>query len=104
MPKARPPLEPLSPFSLEEDEAIFIRNTVRRFYGEDAVVRSFGPDRDHLMLHVETSALLGTFGHSECMGAIYACIDRSRISVFVTKRGQRIRGQAKIAYRQGVVL
>jgi hypothetical protein len=104
MPQARPPLEPFAPFPVEEGEAIFIKNAVRRFYGEDAVVRSFGPDRDHVMLHVEASRLPEGFGYHDCLGIIYTGIDRSSISLCVTKRGQRIRGQAKIAYRQGIVL
>ena len=104
MPRARPPLEPLVPFPLEEDEANFIKNAVRRFYGDDAVVRSFGPVRDHLMLHVEVSQLPEGFGHYDCLGLIYTGIDRSNILLYVTKRGQRILGQAKIAYRQGAVL
>jgi hypothetical protein len=104
MPQARPPLDPLTPFPLEEDEVTFIKNAVRRFYGEDAVVRSFGPDPDHMMLHVEASQLPRGFGYHDCLGVIYARIDRGKISLCVTKRGQRIRGEAKIAYRQGTVL
>jgi len=104
MPQARPPLEPFAPSPLQEGEATFIKDAVLRFYGEDAVVRSFGPDRDHMMLHVEASRLPDGLGYHDCLGIIYAGINRSSISLCVTKRGQRIRGQAKIAYRQGIVL
>jgi len=104
MPQSRPPLEPLIPFPLGDGEAEFIKGTVRRFYGEDAVVRSFGPDRDHLMLHVEASVLPEGFGYHDCVGIIYARIERGKISLCVTKRGQRVRGEAKIAYRQGIVI
>jgi hypothetical protein len=104
MPKADPRLAPLSPFPLEDNEALFIKDTVRRFYGADAVVRNFGPERDRLMLHVEASQLPEGHGYWDCCGIINAKIDRSQISLCVTKRGQRLRGEAKIAYRQGTVL
>ncbi|WP_144031747.1 hypothetical protein [Bradyrhizobium cosmicum] len=104
MPQARPPLAPLVPFPVEAGEALFIKRAIRRFYGEDAVVRSFGADRGNLMLHVEASQLPEGHGYYDCLGIICAKIDRDRISLCVTKRGQRIRGEAKIAYRQGVVL
>ncbi len=55
MPPAKPPLAPLPPHPLREDEAEAIKEIVRHFYGEDAVIRNYGPDPKVLALHVETS-------------------------------------------------
>ena len=41
---------------LEEDEAKFILETIKRFYGDDAVIRNFGPNPERLELHVEADA------------------------------------------------
>jgi hypothetical protein len=103
MPKARPPLEPLPPAPLADWEAAFIKETVLRFFGADAVVRSFGPDPKRLQLHVETGRSAGMTGY-ECAGVLSCKIDRDGIDLVVTKRGERVWGDAKIAYRQGVVL
>lgn len=100
MPQARPPTEPKSPASLTSDEAEYIRRIVRRFYGEDAVVRNYGPDPKRLELHIETSVEPGMEQHT-CLGLLMCEIERDQISLEVTKRGWRVRGNAKIAYRQG---
>jgi len=88
---------------LTSDEAEFIRQTVRRFYGDDAIVRDYGPDPKRLALHVETSIEPGVEKY-DCAGILMCRIVRDQISLDVTKRGRRVRGNAKIAYRQGEVI
>jgi hypothetical protein len=103
MPKAHPPSEPQPPAPLNLAEAQFIRTTVRRFYGVDAVVRNYGPDPKRLELHVETSVAPGMEQY-ECLGLLGCEIVRDYIGLEVTKRGTRVRGSAKIAYRQGEII
>jgi hypothetical protein len=103
MPQAHPPKEPKQPAPLTRDEAEFIRQTVRRFYGDDAVIRNYGPDPKRLALHVETNVEPGMEQY-DCVGVLMCEIARDQISLDVTKRGRRIRGNAKIAYRQGEVI
>jgi len=40
----------------------------------------------------------------ECLGVLMARIDRAQVAMVTTKRGTRVSGDAKIAYRQGVIL
>jgi len=40
----------------------------------------------------------------DCLGVLMARLNREQITVDVTRRGRRIRGNAKIAYRQGINL
>lgn len=103
MPIAKPPLpkEPVAP--LASEEAQLILKAVRAFYGPDAVVRTYGPDPARLMLHVETSAEPGMEQY-DCAGVLYARLEREEIGFEVTRRGTKPRGEAKIAYRQGVTL
>lgn len=103
MPQAQPPIEAKLPASLTANEVDYIKQTVRRFYGDDVVVRNFGPDPKRLELHVETDAEPGMERHT-CLGLLMCEIARDQISLEVTKRGQRLRGNAKIAYRQGLVI
>ena len=103
MPQARPQIEPVPPAPLNSGEAEYIRQIVRRFYGDDAVIRNYGPDPKQLELHVETNAAPGMEQH-ECLGFLMCEIVRDQISLEVTKRGQRVRGNAKIALRQGEVI
>jgi hypothetical protein len=103
MPQAHPQIEPKSPSPLTANEADYIRQTVRRFYGSDAIVRNYGPDPRRLELHVETDAAPGMERHT-CLGELMCEIARDQISLEVTRRSQRIRGNAKIAYRQGLVI
>jgi len=102
VPKARPPSDPVSPSPLSPAEAAYINQTVRR-YGTDAIIRNYGPDPKRLHLHVETTKDTGMEYH-ECLGLLMCNIVRDQISFAVTKRGTRIRGNAKLAYRQGVVI
>lgn len=102
MPKAKPPMPPEQPWPLPDDEADFIRETVERVLGSDTVVRSFGTDPSSLVLHVETSGGVG-LELDDCKGHLMCRIERP-IYLVATKRGRRIYGAAKIAYRQGVIL
>lgn len=94
---------PVPPFPVKEWEALFIKETVERYYGRDAVVRNFGPEPSSLEIHVETNADVGVERH-ECLGILMAKIPRDQIDLTVTKRGARIFGKARIAYRQGVII
>ena len=82
---------------------MFIKETVLRFFGDDAVVRNFGPDPKRLLLHVETSRGDGLV-KDDCIGVLNCRIERDQISLTVTKRGTRVWGSAKVAYRQGVII
>ena len=103
MPQAKPPVPPVPPAPVTPAEQRFIKVTVKRFFGEDAVVRNYGPDPKRLRLHVETKKADGLKRY-DCLGVLMTRIERDQISLDVTKRGTRIFGSAKIAYRQGVVL
>ena len=103
MPQAKPPTPPRSPAALSDPEAALIKAAVGRIFGEDAVVRNCGPDPTVLWLHVEAKDVQ-TLMIDELMGLLYARIDRARIGVGFSKRGSRVSGDTKIAYRQGVVL
>ena len=103
MPKASSPLPPQKPTLLEEQEAEFIRETIKRFYGEGAIVRNYGPDPDRLELHVEADVGRDMRLY-DCLGVLFTRIKRPSVSLEVTKRGSKIHGPAKIAYRQGVII
>ena len=74
-----------------------------RFYGSDAVVRSYSPDPDRLSVHVETNLEPGMEKY-DCIGVLFTRIERKQIEFEVTKRGTKVRGSAKVAYRQGEIL
>jgi hypothetical protein len=76
---------------------------VHRFYGHEAVIRNYGPNPKRLEFHVETTLEPGMEQH-DCLGLLQCEIERNAISLEVTKRGRRVRGNAKIAYRQGVAI
>ena len=103
MPVAKTATPPKVPAPLLPGEADYIRQCVGRYYGEDAVIRNYGPDPRRLELHVETDADPGMERH-ECLGLLMCEIKRDYIGLEVTKRGSRIRGSAKVAYRQGQIL
>jgi len=102
MPIASPPTPPQSPASLRNGEREFIKDAVQRFYGPDAIVRNYGPNAARLELHVETDAE-PDMRYYDLLGLLLTRIDR-QISIDVTKRGARVRGNAKLAYRQGIIL
>ena len=103
MPKAQAPTPPQSPAPLSDAETALIKEAVIRIFGPDAVVRNYGPNAAELRLHVEAENVMEP-RVSELLGLLYARIDRERIGVGFTKRGTRVTGDHKIAYRQGVVL
>lgn len=86
-----------------EDEARYIVQAVRRYYGDDAVVRAWSGSPQRLDLHVETDRDIGLERH-ECLGLITCEIVRDHVSLQHSIRGQRIDGGAKHAYRHGRVL
>jgi hypothetical protein len=93
----------VKPSPLAVDEAKLILETVRQFFGDSAVVRNCGPDPARLAIHVETDRDPGMEKY-DCLGVLMTRLDRDQISMEVSKRGRRVRGDAKLAYRQGVVL
>ena len=103
MPKASPPIPAQEPALLEEDEAIFIRETIKRFYGDNAVIRNYGPNPDRLDLHVEADVGRDMRLY-DCLGVLFTQTERPSISLDVTKRGSKVQGSSKIAYRQGVII
>lgn len=101
-PKPPPPPPPVEPPAPIDAAAIpFIKQTVARFFGPDAVIRNYGPDPAHLRLHVETDREPDMEDY-ECAGVLMTRIDLSTLTV--TRRGTKTYGDAKIAYRQGVIL
>ena len=103
MPPARPASPLRDPAPLTPEEADFIRKTVKRFYGESAVIRNYGPNPERLELHVETDVEPG-MELNDCVGVLMCGFVRDQISLIATKRGSRAFGSAKIAYRQGSIL
>lgn len=97
-----PPLAPVTPAPLTAQEAKLITQTVRRFYGNDAVTRNYGADPAQVQLHVETELDSGMEKY-DCLGVLMTRIERP-ISMEVTKRGRPVHSNAKLAYRQGVIL
>lgn len=102
MPVASAPIPAREPAPLQEEERTFIRETVRRFYGAGAIVRTYGPEPSQLDLHVETDAQ-PDMRKFDCLGVLMTRIDRP-INLEVTTRGCKARGSAKVAYRQGLIL
>ena len=102
MPVASPPIPPRAPAPPRDGEREFIKEAVESFYGTDAIVRNYGPDQDQLELHVETDGDMDMRKY-DCLGVLLTRIDR-QISLEVTKRGAKVHGSAKLAYRQGVIL
>lgn len=103
MPVAHPPSPPQSPAPLTPDEAGFIKSTVERYFGNGAVVRNYGSDPSRLQLHVESDLDIGSAQY-DCAGELLAHIEREQITLVTTTRGRRVFGDAKIAYRQGVII
>lgn len=81
-----------------------IKTIIAQFYGEDAVIRNFGSDPKWLQLHVESNSQPAHDTYDLCLGQLLCRIERQSISLTIRRRGTRIRGHAKIAYRQGVVI
>jgi hypothetical protein len=92
MPVARPQISPVAPAPLTDEEATFIADTVKQFFGEDVVLRNYGPTPDRIEIHVETDREVGMEKH-DCLGILITRIDR-QISLDFTKRGERVFGNA----------
>ena len=107
MPKAKTPIA-VAPAPLGSIEARAIKDIVEHYYGADAIVRNFGPDPAYLCLHIETNdgrkRPFADWHRIDCLIIIMTKIDRNHISLFVTRRGGVINGNARIAYRQGVII
>ncbi len=101
MPIARPQAPPIAPIPLTGEEVRFISETIRQFLGEDVVLRNFSGDSERIAIHVETDREVGMEKY-DCLGVLMTRVDRP-IGIEVTRRGTRVRGDAKIAYRQGVI-
>ena len=101
MPAARPQAPPIAPVPLTEEEVSFISKTIRRFLGEDVVLRNFSGDPERIAIHVETDREVGMEKY-DCLGVLMTRVDRP-IEIEVTRRGTRVRGDAKVAYRHGVI-
>ena len=102
MPASKGPIPPRTPSPLSLELTSFIREVTKSVFGEDAVVRSYGEDATTLALHVECSCA-PTFGRAEMIGQLLTRVDCIP-TVDVTRRGSKVRGNAKIAYRQGYIL
>lgn len=98
-PPLPPPVE--QPAPIDPAAISFIKETVARFYGPDAVIRNYGPDPTRLRLHVETDREPG-MAEYDCVGVLMTRIDLSTLTV--TRRGTKPYGDAKTAYRQGAIL
>ena len=75
----------------------------RRIDRSAKVVRNYGPNPKRLELHVETNVTPG-MERDDGLGVLMCEIVRDYVGLEVTKRGTRIGGNAKIAYRQGELL
>ncbi|GLK42536.1 hypothetical protein GCM10017612_04530 [Novosphingobium resinovorum] len=64
-------------------------------------MRNYGTDPDALAIHVETSGVQGDV--SDFIGILITRLDHIP-AVSITKRGTKVQGNAKVAYRQGKVL
>ncbi|WP_277968234.1 hypothetical protein [Sphingomonas echinoides] len=102
MPAARPQSLPTTPVPLLGEDARFISETIRRFFGEDIVLRNISRDPERIAIHVETDREVSMEKY-DCLGVLMTRIDRP-IGIEVTRRGTRVHGDAKLAYRQGVIL
>jgi hypothetical protein len=102
MPAARPQAAPIAPVPLTEEEARFISETIRRFLGDDVVLRNFSGNPERIAIHVETDREVSMEKY-DCLGILMTRIDRP-IGIEVTRRGRRVRGDAKLAYRQGIII
>ena len=101
MPPAELPTPPRKPCELTREQASFIREAAQRIFGGEVVVRNYGTDSKALRIHVETDA--HNLMVADFIGVLVTRIDHIPY-VSVTKRGEKPRGDAKIAYRQGDIL
>jgi hypothetical protein len=101
MPGARSQMPPKTPAPLQPDEIDFVKDTIKRFFGSGTVIRNYGPDADAMRIHIETDRDV-SIERYDCLGILTTRLNVSHLEV--SRKGQRIFGDAKIAYRQGVIL
>lgn len=102
MPKAHPPLPLEEPAPLTAEEEQYVLKTIRAYYGNDAVVRNWGPNPRRLKLHVESDRDIG-LDRYECLGLLMCEIVRDEIRLDASGPSGRWK-RDKTAYRQGVIL
>jgi len=102
MPASGPPDPPQAVIPLTPDEVELVKAAVLRVYGPDAIIRNYGSDPARIALHVEADHERGMELY-DMLGLLMTRIDRA-IDIEVTRRGTRVHGKAKIAYRQGIML
>lgn len=61
--------------AIAHGEAEYIRQCVHRYYGQNAVIRNYGPDPRRLELHVETDVDPAMERH-KCLGLLMCEINR----------------------------
>jgi hypothetical protein len=102
MPESKGPLPQRTPARLPEELAVFVRDAAQSVFGKDAVVRSFGEDVSRLEIHVECSCKPAS-ALAELIGQLLTRLDHMP-SIAMTRRGTRVSGKARIAYRDGLIL
>jgi hypothetical protein len=102
MPTAKPPVPAQQPCELSLELAALIRQTAHRIFGDEVVVRNYGTDPKALRLHVECATDPGMAVY-DFVGSLMTLVDHIP-HVEKTTAGAKPKGDAKIAYRQGIVL
>jgi hypothetical protein len=102
MPIAKAPLPPQQSCELSAELAARISAAVAKVFGPNAIVRNYGTNPGALRIHVETE-LDDPLRSYDLLGILLTFLDQ-RPHVEVTVRGMKPRGDAKIAYRQGLLL
>jgi hypothetical protein len=102
MPTAKPPTPPQIPCDLSEEMRSFVLMKAREVFGSDAVVRNYGANPNVLQIHIEVAAY-ESLDREDFLGKLMTRTDHIP-HVELTIRGERPRGAAKIAYRQGVII
>jgi hypothetical protein len=87
---------------LSPEFAAFIRRAAHQVFGDDVVVRNYGTDPSALRLHIETTSE-DRLAAYDFVGVLMTRVDHTP-HVEITRRGEKPRGSAKIAYRQGRVI
>lgn len=101
MPVAKPAKQPETPADLLPEIKAFIKQAAGKVFGGDVVVRHYGTDNTW-RIHVEIESCAG-LDREAFIGILLTQADHLP-HVQITKRGTKPRGDAKIAYRQGVIL
>jgi len=102
MSAASPPSPPKPVIALAQEDVDLVKAAVERFYGRGALIRDYSSDPNSIALHIEADREIG-MEHYDMLGMLMTRIEQP-ISIEVTRRGARVHGNAKLAYRYGVVL